>query len=249
MKLKKLCTTLTILAAISISGCSPKVDEAIDSSNTLSPEVKDKLNNLATAINENDLTEEEINEKLSILEESLKDSATTNTDNVSEVDDTKKNEKTDSSSNDNQDENNTNEYFYRIYGSYKDNLDEIKKKNDASSDKDTLSIYDHNAADTPDDFYSIGTVDVSKDLSLKEKLTLLCAKMEEVYKTEDAEIAIEIEDCIDDKIAVVSIVEKYPMHNYMNRAARLRYTLNQPKNQNVDWFDSVVVVYDSGASQ
>lgn len=219
MKLKKLCTTLTILAAISISGCSPKVDEAIDSSNTLSPEVKDKLNNLATAINENDLTEEEINEK------------------------------TDSSSNDNQDENNTNEYFYRIYGSYKDNLDEIKKKNDASSDKDTLSIYDHNAADTPDDFYSIGTVDVSKDLSLKEKLTLLCAKMEEVYKTEDAEIAIEIEDCIDDKIAVVSIVEKYPMHNYMNRATRLRYTLNQPKNQNVDWFDSVVVVYDSGASQ
>lgn len=73
--------------------------------------------------------------------------------------------------------------------------------------------------------------------------------MEEVYKTEGAEIAIEIEDCIDDKVAIVSIVEKYPMHNYMNRGTRLRYTLNQPKNQNVDWFDSVVVVYDSGASQ
>ena len=140
MKLKKLCTTLTILAAISISGCSPKVDEAVDSSNTLSPEVKEKLNSLATIINENDLTEEEIDEKLSSLEESLKDSTTTDTEDVSKVDDTKKNEKTDSSSNDNQDESNTNEYFYRIYGFYKDNLDEIKKKNNASSGRTHLHL-------------------------------------------------------------------------------------------------------------
>lgn len=241
MKFKKLCTIMSLITTLSLVGCDKK--EEIET--VVSPQSTEVSENIETT---NSSLEEE---KVDIAVDNGETDKVTTTTN----DDKSETQTENTSKEANEEVTNSkgykeNEYFYRIYGLYKEDLDEIINKNSSSSNIDTIHIYDHNSADDPDNFFEIDSINISKELTLKEKLTLLCSKMEEAYKTESGnEIAIEIEDCIGDDVAVVSIVEKYPMHNYEDRKTRLKYTLNQPKKDGVDWFNSVVVVYDSGAQQ
>lgn len=69
--------------------------------------------------------------------------------------------------------------------------------------------------------------------------------MEEALKKESGkEIALHIEDVIDEKYAVVSAVEKYSMNSYLYRKKEIEHTLNQVELKD-GWFDKVIVVYDS----
>ena len=148
-----------------------------------------------------------------------------------------------------------NEYFERLsqYEASKD-LTKINEKNSKSIDKDIFYMYDKDITDPNETKYPIdGAVEIGKDLLLEEKLEILCEAMKETYKKDyengsSSEITIYIEDIVNN-VAVVSIAERYPMHSYYARYGELNHTLNAPKDRGIEWFDKVVLVYDSAASQ
>lgn len=150
-----------------------------------------------------------------------------------------------------------NEYFERLseYDNAVD-LTEINEKNSKSIDKDIFYIYDKDITDPNETKYipkEEVEVEIGKDLLLEEKLEILCEAIKNQYKKEyenggDSEIAVYVEDIVNN-VAIVSIAERHPMHSYMSRYWELDYTLNAPRDNGIEWFDKVVVVYDSAASQ
>lgn len=123
-------------------------------------------------------------------------------------------------------------------------IEDLKKRN-LLGDLETIDIYSNKNIDNTNEFEPIDSIELSTQLSKEEKLFLLCDKMEEALKKESGkEIAFHIEDVIDEKYAVVSAVEKHPMHSYFYRKKEIEYTLNQVELKD-GWFDKVIVVYDS----
>ena len=141
-----------------------------------------------------------------------------------------------------------NTHYYEVQN-YKLNYDieDIKKRN-LLGDLETINIYSNKNIYNTNEFESIDSISVSTQLSKEDKLLLLCDKMEEALKEDSGkDIALCIEEIIDDKYAVVSAAEKYPMYSYFYRKKEIEYTLNQVELKD-GWFDKVVVVYDSHTS-
>ena len=138
-----------------------------------------------------------------------------------------------------------NTHYYEVENyEQKYDIEDLKKRN-LLGDLETIDIYSNKNIDNTNEFEPIDSIEISTQLSKEEKLFLLCDKMEEALKKESGkEIAFHIEDVIDEKYAVVSAVEKHPMHSYFYRKKEIEYTLNQVELKD-GWFDKVRVVYDS----
>lgn len=127
-------------------------------------------------------------------------------------------------------------------------IETLKNINSSDSNVDTMYIYE-NDIDDVNKFKVVDSVDVSRKLSLNEKLYILCDKIEDAFKLETGEeIALYVEDIIDEKYAVIAAAEKYGMYSYSYRKNELERTLNQPEFKG-EWFEKVIVVYDSHSTQ
>ena len=79
-----------------------------------------------------------------------------------------------------------NTYYIDIKEREKDyNVEDIKQKN-LSGNLETMYIYEQNI-DRADEFITIDSVEISNELSKKERLILLCDKIEEAYKLDSGE--------------------------------------------------------------
>lgn len=136
-----------------------------------------------------------------------------------------------------------NEIYFDMY---KDsiNLDEINSKDISNGEKDTFYIYQPDSINGTDEVFKIEKKLISKELSVEEKLIILCDYLENKL----GDIKINIQSNTDDKFAVVMAIEKYPRYGSMEPIARggmIKETLKQ-SGFDGKWFEHVEVIYDAG---
>lgn len=218
MKFKQLCILATI-SMLTLTGCSEKSSDVANLNKEID-QLKEEITVLQKTINEKETTVEP---------ESNEDSTNSNTDVTTRE----------------------NENYTANQVIFEDilNSSAIKaaiEKNSQQSKKEIFNIYGHEDDSDVENykFKVSNTIEIGVDLELEEKANILCKALKEEMK----DIEIIVDSTIDNKVATIIAVEKYPQWGSITpglRRSSIEKTLSQLEYTG-EWYEYVTVIYDSG---